>query len=107
MGVDGFNAVRWVRSGSPWVSLGSSQVVGFGLGVAGFIACRWIRKGILWGPLASSGVIGFTRARPGCRWFYSVSFVSFACALVFVGSIRGRRVHSHAPWGSLDSSGVV
>ena len=45
------------------------------------------------------GIIGFIR----CHWIHSrapwVSLVSFACARVFVGSIRGRRVHSHDPRG--------
>ena len=52
-------------------------------------------------------VVGFTRVRPGGRWVHPGSLGSLRCALIIVGFIRGRLVHSGSPWGSLGSSGLV
>ena len=81
--VVGYILGRSVRPGSHWLYLGSSRVVGFTQFRPVF---RWVHPG----SLGSSGDVGFTRVHTGCRAF-----------------IRGRWVHSGAPWGLMDSSRVV
>ena len=81
--VVGYILGRSVRPGSHWLYLGSSRVVGF-------TQFRPVFRWVLPGSLGSSGDVGFTRVHTGCRGF-----------------IRGRWVHSGAPWGSMDSCRVV
>ena len=73
--VVGYILGRSVRPGSHWLYLGSSRVVGF-------TQFRPVFRWVLPGSLGSSVDVGFTRVRTGCRGF-----------------IRGRWVHSGAPWG--------
>ena len=65
-GVVGFIRGRWVYSGSHWVTLGLS-------GVVGFTRC------VSWASLCSSGVIGFSRVRPRGRWVHpgSLGYLGF------------------------------
>ena len=108
----------WVHSLAQRGSFGSS-------GVVVFTRVRPV------GPLDSSGVVGLTCVCPGvhlcahCGSFGSSEFVGFTratwCSLgsfrvieftlvrsIGIGAfIRGRWVHTRAPWGSLDSSVVV
>ena len=84
-----FIRVRWIRSGSPWGSLGSSEFTRCTLGVA---------------VLDSSVVVWFTRVRAGGRWVHLGSSHSLEFAL---GLIPGRWVPSGSRWGSLGSSGAV
>ena len=117
-GVIGFILGRWVHSGAPWVSLGSSRValgyarggwvhpvslesLGSALGVGGFIRNRCVHSDTPWGLLGSSGVVWFTRERPVGRWVHAGSLgssgVAFVHALGVVGFIRCCWVHSGAP----------
>ena len=97
---------RWVHLGSPWGSLGFSDVVGltrihpecrwvhvwslnslgFALGDVVFIPLRWVHKGSRWD-----------------RWVDLGSLCSIGFALGVVGFIRSRRVHSDSLCGSLGS----
>ena len=79
---------RWVHSGAPLGSLGSSAVVGFNLVRLGD---RWVHSGAPWGSFSSYRVVGFTRVRPEGRW-------------VHIGARLGS-MGDH--WVSLGSSGVV
>ena len=127
LGVVGFILGHWVHSVvAPWWLFGSSWVVEFTrerpVG-RWFHAGRWVHplwhSGTPWRSFGvggftrvrSSVVVGFTRVRPGERWVYPGSLGSLRCALgivVFipglvhsmrvVGFIRGRWVHSGAPW---------
>ena len=97
--------------------MGSFHVVGFAQEDAGFIKCLWVHSNSPWVSLGSSGVVGFTRVRPGVRWVHLQSFGSLAFALEVVGFTRRRPegrwvhaggwVHSGSPWGSFGSFGVV
>ena len=51
-----------------------------------------------WWSLDSSGVVVFILERPEGRWVYPGSLGSHRCALGVVEFIRGRWVHSGAPW---------
>ena len=104
-GVIGLILGRWVHSGAPLVSLGSSRVaLEYALGVVGFIMDHWAPYGLL--RLFEVG--GFTRMRPGGCW---VKPWSLGNALLGVDFMRGRWVHpgrhSGTPLGSLGSSGDV
>ena len=82
-----------------YVSVGSSEVVEF---TQVHHWGRWVHPGWLGSLRCALGVFGFiwfvwfTREHPGGVGFMRV-----------VGIVRGRWVHSIAPWGSLGSSGVV
>ena len=93
-----FRCSTRVRPGGRWVHPVSRGSLGCVLDVVGFISDA------PWGSLCSSGVIGFTRVRSNVCWVHLGPFGSIGCALGIVGSIRGRWVHSGAPWRSLDSS---
>ena len=118
---------RWVHSGSPWGSLGSSGVVeftwvrpgcrcvdmrslgslGFTLGVVGSFRFGWVYSGSPLGSLGSSGVAGFTQVGPGSPAVHAESQGSLRFPLGVVGFILGRWVHSVSPWGSLCSFGIT
>ena len=131
MVVVGFIRGRWVHSGAPWWSLGSSGVVGFTLvrswvlwarasclcvhsGWLGSLGCaldRCIHPGPLGSFVYSLGVVGFilggTRERPVVRWVYPRSFGTLGCALRVVGLILCRWVQSGATWRSLGLLGCT
>ena len=104
-----FIRVRWVHSGSPWGSLGSSGFprVHLGRRCVGFIRGRLVHTGSCWGSLGSSGVVAFIRVCAWGRWVNPRSLGSHGFALRIVAFIRARWVHSRSPCVSLGSSGVV
>ena len=130
MRVVGFIRGRWVDSGAPWGSLGSSGMVGFtpvrpgdlwvhlgsfgslgcAMGVVGFIRGRWDHEGAPLCLMGSSCVVGFTRVRAAGHCVYPGWLGSLRFALEVTGFIRGRRVHSSAPrvlWVHLGSFGSL
>ena len=69
-GVEDFNRGLWVHSHAPWVSLGSSGVVGFTHAHRGGRCVHLGSLGSLSPALRTSdsfGVAGFIRSRPGGR----------------------------------------
>ena len=54
------------------------------LGVVGIILGRWVHSGSHWVTLDLSGVVGFTRVRLGGCWVHPGSLCSLEFALVFV-----------------------
>ena len=102
LGVVGFIQGCWVHSGSLSGSLGSSGFAWFtrvrpGGGWVHTVFC--VHSGSAWGSLGSSWLFGFTRARTGGRRVHPCSLGSLGYALVVVGFIRGRWVHSGSQWG--------
>ena len=90
---------------SPWKSLGS---LGVALRVVGFMRGRWVHSGSPWGSFGSSWVVEFTRIRFEYRWLHPEPLGSLLFALVLVGFIRCRWVHSDSyQVGSLGSSAFV
>ena len=89
---------------APWVSLGSSGVVGFtrcNLCDVGLIRGRWVHSGVPWVLLGSFWVVSFSRACPGSRWAFPGSLGSLGCALKVFLLVWGAWIHLGASWGSL------
>ena len=76
----------WAR----WVHLESLGSFGWAVGDVGFIRSRYVRSGTPWGSLGSLWVVEIVRVRHGCRWVHSGSLGSFVCKVGVVGFIRGR-----------------
>ena len=80
---------------------------GFSLGVVVFIRGRWVYSGSPWGSLGSSGVTGFnqvrhrvvefTRVRPAGRTVHAGSLGSLGIDLGVVRFIHGHCVQSYSP----------
>ena len=87
---------RWVLSGAPWWSLGSSMVVVF---TRVRPEGRWIHKGAPFGSMGLSGIVVFTQVIRGGRWVHPGSLGSFGCALGEFRFMRGRCIQSGVPWG--------
>ena len=95
-----------VRSGMPWVSLGSFAFIWFArldssgcaLWVAGFVRVRLLRLSAHRLSLGSFRFILFFRVRPGCRYVRSGTSGLFGCALEVAGFVQIRMDRSVAPW---------
>ena len=64
------------------------------MGIGWFTRDRWVHSGAPCGSLGSSGVIWFARVRPWGRWVHPGSLGSLVCAQGVVGFIRGHWVLS-------------
>ena len=76
-----------IRSWGHWVDSRSLGSLGFTLWVVGFIRGRWVHSGAPCGSLGSSGDVSFTQIHPSGRWLHPVLFGSLGVALEVAGFI--------------------
>ena len=106
--VAGFLRVNLVRSGAPWVSLGSYGLVWF---VRMHPGGRWVRLGSSCSSDGALSVVGFVMVRVvrlGAPWVYQGSFrftLSSGSALGVARLVRVCLFRAGRAWGSLGSSG--